>query len=541
MQRFNSYGVARPYLIQDHDCHIQLPCNQPSFEKGEDVKTEHLLGPNPQHPDAGTTYMGAFAFLVRITCIWSNILREIHFLTLKQKDDNTSKHFDDFVSQLEKWRTGLPEGLAYSNDNLAGQIKVGTTGAFVMMHVMWHMAMAYVHRYIRTGGAKVDLTNEGDKNLIVESIRRAFIHGDAILQIMYHVRRRRDSMPAGEEPIVVNAPFLGQAIFDACYITVTRALEVRNEPGGARDQKIRVNTGLAWLRELKRYWKPLGGMYKRIKKICNQLDTHSHPPSSFMPPQAPTPESSTNSGERDSYMQNTPWMPAGTLEFDHEPDGSFGGADLGNGLLLDPNDAISFGGQFPDFLSMPVPQRFFNLAFGQNSISSLASYAVYENGFPDLYQIVTSSYADPTIPAGHPIDHHISPPIPQGSQMSFNNGPTDIDEDASDDDDDDTQDPPGQTSTSGGGRDIHTTYFDPGAVHDGKLQDSASDTSGRSRRASEAGPTSKSGPTNRMDVLNLINTTGVEGRVAEALPQKYTTDKFTGAGGTIAPDGEERD
>lgn len=572
-QRFNSYGVARPFLTQDHDCHIQLPCNQPSFTDGKFVKTQHLLGPNPYHPDSGTKYMGAMAYLVRVVGIWGNILKQIHLSGFQiyspSKGPSHRKgpgnEFNDFIEMLEHWRKTLPPGLEYSNENLAGQIKVGTTGAFVMMHVMWHTAMAYVHRYVRTVGVPRDYIQENiPSNIIIESIRKAFVHADAVLQIMYHVQQKKNEAAArGEPPITVNAPFLGQAISDACNITVIRALEVQAE---VPRQKERVWVGVGWLKELKRYWKPIEGMYKKLKKTCRDLDRNmSQPPSALM---VPTPESSIDSG-----LQPGTHYTVDPTEYAAEPPFT-SGADISQPTI----DTFS---QFTDFLSMGnLPTHFFNEAFSADmSQFHIAEYARHEGGFPDLYSenelSTVSAPFDFAMGAGTSLDGavgvavgvdvggvamgvrvdmgqmeeamQLDPTVPPPPTMadgadgsaSFitsigaeSAGESSEDDDG-DDDDDDNPDPSRVEGDEPSKNEKHVKYFDPNAVRDGYVADSSSsDTSCQSRRASEAAATRHDN--NPMDVLNLINQDGVD--LATRLEAHQNgPDEFTGPGGRAAP------
>ncbi|KAF8252441.1 hypothetical protein K440DRAFT_536775 [Wilcoxina mikolae CBS 423.85] len=548
MDRFNSYGVARPYLTQDHDCHIQLPCNQPSFTDGRYVITEHLLGPNPYYPEGGTKYMGAMAYLVRVVGIWGNILRQIHLSGFQMyspgemyshsgHQSTAGTEFNDFIDKLEHWRKTLPSGLEYSNENLAGQIKVGTTGAFVMMHVMWHTAMAYVHRYVRTVGVPKDFIRENiASSVIVESIRKAFVHADAVLQIMCHVQQKKtEAKQRGEPPVTVNAPFLGQAISDACNITVIRALEVRGEPGGAHDQRHRVTVGVEWLRELKRYWKPIEAMYKKLKRTCRSLDRSSHPPSAHMD----TPESSIDSG-----------LAPATQLISIDP----------SEYTADPATDPTFGGQdqtfptFRDFMTV-VPTHFFGEAFATDTSQyHLNIYARNEGAFPELYPF--SDHPLVSVSAPYPFEIPGGPSL-GGEDMS---DPMQMDHStmvmgdgsgggggvynilntsegciSSDDDDDDDDENGGSSERPGKEQDKHAIYFDLTAVHDGNLQDSSSsDTSGHSRRASEAATTKHDN--NPMDVLNLINTDGIAARLQD---HQNEPDEFTGPKGAAAPDNTE--
>jgi len=488
--------------------------------------------------------MGAMAYLVRVVGIWGNILRQIHlsgfqtYSTGEMYSHNGNQsiagnEFNDFIGKLESWRKTLPSGLQYSNENLAGQIKVGTTGAFVMMHVMWHTAMAYVHRYVRTVGVPKDFIQENiPSNVIVESIRKAFVHADAVLQIMCHVQQKKnEARLRGEPPVTVNAPFLGQAISDACNITVIRALEVRGELSGVHAQRHRVTVGVEWLKELKLYWKPIESMYKKLKRTCRSLDRSSHPPSA----QLNTPESSVDSGLQPG------------LHFSIDP----------REYTADPTTDPTFrpSPEFPafrDYLQV-IPPNFFSEAFGAGgSQYHIAEYARTEGGFPDLYpyssdpQLVSGVSATyeiemsgglPLGPEDMPVDSmqmDHSTMTMGGGGGSYILGISEACE--SSDDDDDGDDPASPKSDKEQvERDRHAVYFDLSAVRDGNLQDSSSsDSSGYSRRASEAATIKHDN--NPMDVLNLINTDGIAARLQD---HQNGPDEFTGPRGAAAPENTE--
>lgn len=556
-QRFNGYGVARPFLTQDHDCHVQLPCNQPSFRDGECVITQHLLGPNPSQPHVGDTFMGAMAFLVRVVSIWGNILKQIH-LSGFDKDKDKEKDFQSLIENLETWRKSLPQGLEYSNENLVGQIKVGTAGAFVTMHVMWHTAMAYVHRYVRTmenqkemGGLNSSVATEN----IVRSIRKTFVHADAVLLIMSHVQaRRNETQRMGDTEVVVNAPFLGQAIFDACDITIIRAMmEVKGEPGGAKDQKERVFVGLEWLKELRKYWKPLEGMYKKLRKSCRTLDvTMSQPPSGRMSNVIPSPDS----GNGSELLTHYP-----IFQFPGDPDAYNlqPGIDVDQSLRVPSiNEQAWYG----------LSEHYYEVAFASSGLS-LYGIAEAEGGFPQLYMhpgvvdstrdgmdnmattLAPSSSAYQTEMQRHTVLD--PPPMSLMTQQSFeqmstghHTGPQDLEEDDDDSDNDDEDEKTNgedESISSSRRRDkgkphISTLYFHPSAVLDGKLAcSSGSESSGQeSRRPSEAAPKAE---TNPMDVLHLLVSESVDTHyVSKAVGTKDQSDLGTGRAGAMVPDNQ---
>ncbi len=506
--------------------------------------TEHLLGPNPYHPDSGPEFMGAMAYLVRLVGIWGNILRQIHmsgFPNLKRGDGtSTSKRdsrdrrddqteFNKLIDKLETWRKNLPKGLQYSNENLAGQIRVGTTGAFVMMHVMWHTAMAYVYRYVRTVGVPKDYIETNiPKNSIVESIRKSFVHADAVLQIMCHVQQRKNEAAAmNQEPVIVNAPFLGQAISDACHITCVRALEVRGEPGGAKEQKQRVFVGLEWLKELKRYWKPMESMYKKLRKTCKGLEkSMSQPPSSRRNQFVPTPESSV-----DSTLQPGAQHSVDPNNYNPQPEwynGMPGDGDFINQTFF----------TFSNILDTGMDTNLFSDAFNEpDANTELWRLAQHEGGFAHLYAQSMDMNMDPLTPTigapvtgpyedGTSIVHNQIPlqsPMGSSYNQSVGKAPEDLIGDSSDNE---------ESSGTPEKEDINAIYFDPNAVHDGRLGDAKTEIDKGDGTANGRRPGREHH--NRMDVMNLVTQSGPQ--VVERLWQTpIGQDKFTGPDEGAAP------
>lgn len=495
--------------------------------------------------------MGAMAFLVRVASIWGNILKQIH-LSGFDKDKDREKDFQSLLENLEVWRKSLPRGLEYSNENLVGQIKVGTAGAFVTMHVMWHTAMAYVHRYVRTMENQKEMQNSNSSvatENIVRSIRKTFVHADAVLLIMSHVQERRnEAQRMGDTEVIVNAPFLGQAISDACDISIIRAMELKGEPGGARDQKDRVFVGLEWLKELRKYWKPLEGMYKKLRKACRTLDmTISQPLSGRMSNVIPSPDSGNGSELLTNYAMFQ--FPIDPNTYNLQP-----GIDPVDPLRVSSMNEQAWYG---------LPEHYYEVAFSGSGLS-LYGIAEAEGGFPQLYldpdavdsmrggmdhmetTLASSSDVYQTDIQGHAtLDSSQMPLMPQQSYEQIHSGhhtgPQDIEEDSDNDEDDEkTNEEDESTSTSRrrnkGKPNISTLYFHPSAVLDGKLAcSSGSDTSGQeSRRQSEAVPKTE---TNPMDVLHLLVSESVNTHyISKAVGARDHSDLGTGRAGAMVPD-----
>ncbi|KAL7269257.1 hypothetical protein RUND412_008087 [Rhizina undulata] len=554
MDRMNSYGVARPFLIQDHDCHIQLPCNQPSFKEGRYVITENLNGPNPEFPKNGNEHMGAMAYLVRIVSIWGNILKQIHISGF-QYADKERPEIPDFNEQLENWRKNLPTGLQYSNENLAGQIKVGTTGAFVMMHVMWHTAMEYVHRYIMITGPRSDDTTRTKK--IVESIRKAFVHADAVLEIMSHVNeRRKEASSKHMEPVIVNAPFLGQAISDACNITLRRALELHGEPAGAEEQKARVFTGLSWLQELRRYWKPLEGMYKKLKRACRQLDARVS-----QPPQSARRAMLHSSGGGIDISSMQPSMSQVTMAHSSYDTQAGMLASEQMGVNLDSISVNQMSFPYTDVISYMTDNEVYGSVFHNSpgQLAALSEIAAGEGGFPNLYTY-GGDHHEASFAAMDPMSgvmpvsqsefqaHASLEPSPMPSMgpsyhesFEMEQGPAFGMEDEDDSDVDENGNPltPRRLKQMEK-EDLFTCFFHPTAVREGKLGDceASEDSGSESRRESKESP-KMGNHVNRMDVLNLLSEDDLVTKVTKLVGEKNASDQMTGKDGSTAPkDGE---
>lgn len=476
------------------------------------------------------------AYLVRIGSIWGDILKQIHLSAFQEKTGLPTNEFSQFVKRLEKWRIELPPGLEYSNENLAGQIEVGTTGAFVVMHVMWHTAMAYVYRYVRTvGGAKEYIEKNIPRKEVVESIRKAFVHADAVLQIMCHVRIRRDlARESNGKPVTVNAPFLGQAIYDACSIAAIRAQEVKDTESAAQ-QKARIKVGVSWLRELKRWWKPIQGLHKKLNAIYNNLDRGTSRQAQIA---VPTPESVTDTALQPGSQFN-PVDPENYTDPSSYPGA---GVDASRTSFHVYHDYMAVNFSDPSY---------FNEALGgPGSMNAISDYAVLEGGFAELYLPFET---DTGISA--PFDNQIQAPtafaMGQGiadlMQIDLPTNPEELgyvmeEPDLSrvyeESEDEDGSGSPSADETAEDPN-INTVYFDTNAVREGNLQETSSETSSRSRRSSDAAaPTKHEG--NPMDVLNLINNDQeMQDEVKTSLQKGMGQDKFTGPDGEAAPGNTE--
>lgn len=517
--------------------------------------------------------MGAMAYLMRAVCIWGNILKRIHLAALESPQEQDSE-FQRLIESLEKWRRTLPLGLQYSNENLAGQIQVGTAGAFVMMHVMWHTAMAYVHRYVRSGTTLV--TGKKEKNSVIQSIRKTFVHADAVLQIMSHVHKCQ--LERGDSVVVVNAPFIGKAIFDACEISIIRAKKLKGmHNSDAKDQRDRVSVGLTWMKYLKGFWKPMNGLYEELHESYRALEKITPPPpSSGRHESVLSPDSGSSTGETGAlnFLQN-PYVGVDGAMFDLQSD-----MHAINQPLRPLGEALSVTG-----FGFSVPEHYYSLAFVSQG-SNLYEVAEVEGAFPHLYPPFygidmgssMGSSMDPRPTSLGSYDTHgvLGPsPLPLMNSHSFDsvdqfrrdmnldesqphqqsdNGIPHTDNEEGDTDAEDGGDRGGterrETLSPSSGKkrtqlNLATTYFHPTAVRCGELVDPSGSESGQeSRRPSDVAPldgvpTPPAPPKperNRMDLLHLLVTSeDVTQVVSDAVAKQETGDLGTGEAGIMAP------
>lgn len=368
--------------------------------------------------------MGAFAYLVRIASIWGDVLKYIHlsgFVThdTKQKppEFKPDTEFIKFVDRLMEWKGSLPKSLRYSDENLGEQIKAGTVGTYIMMHVMFHTCAAYVYRYVMTvtipESSKDFISQHVPKEYIVSSIRKIFVHADSVMQIMEHVwQRKQEAEKNGDQSVTVVAPFIGQAVSDACMIGIIRASQAPAGVEAAEAQRRRVMIALSWLKELKKYWRPIETMYDKLRKTCKDIEKHHKIVNSALPESSsgtgsasvspkqalplensfiPSPDSAS---QQIQLMHQTmvPYPTGSPLEFAYE-NAAYSGDMLQTMQYTHLSDLI-----------YNVPYVYYVDAFnGQGAMTQLTEYAMdqdlFPNIFPDLLSPATGLGGQPL---GHP-------------------------------------------------------------------------------------------------------------------------------------------
>ena len=385
IQRLNSYGNSRPFLTQDHDCHLQLPCDQTSFENNNAVNTEHLKGKNPRFPNQGNEHMGAFAYLVRIVSLWGDVLKYFHLSGFATHDAEQiptkfepDPEFEKFVDRLQEWKNTLPSKLRYSEDNLRSQISDGTVGTFVMMHVMFHTCSVYVYRYVTTITIPKSSGQHVPKDYILKNIGEIFIHTDSVMIIMEQVwRQKKEAEKSGGEPVIVVAPFIGQAVLNAGLISIIRACHSREGAAFAAQSK-RIKVALKWLKELRKYWKPIGSMYNKLRMGCNQASSRNSA-AKLLPESSSGTGSASVSPKQIAPFENS-FIPSPASQQIHQLHTSVSHNALE--FAYDPG----FTGVVLQYSHELIYDVYFNDAFsGQSALNQLAEYGMNPE-YPGLYQ-----------------------------------------------------------------------------------------------------------------------------------------------------------
>ena len=266
--------MERPHVIQESDCHVQLPTAERSFMFGIPIKTEHLI-PTPLSSDMPTLSplthsMGSEAYLVRIVALWGRVTKYVN-QGERLYDVNPpwtpESGFAKLNSELQEWIDRLPYWLRYSSSNLADQVAISQAPGFVFMHVAYHTIGCTLHRFSAPSANRAAESQREELSLpswepppdfLQNSVKTCFEHAKAISTIMAEVISRSDC--------IVTAPFLGFAVFTAnlfhLHQTFTPCPYVDETPEVAQ---VFFATGVTVLNELRIWWGPLEMLYEGMR------------------------------------------------------------------------------------------------------------------------------------------------------------------------------------------------------------------------------------------------------------------------------------
>jgi len=268
--------MERPHVIQESDCHVQLPTAERSFMFGIPIKTERLIPP-PVSSDTPSLHphthsMGSEAYLVRIVSLWGRVTKYVNQggrLYDVSPPWTSDSGFAKLSNELQEWVDGLPYWLKYSSSNLADQVAISQAPSFVFMHVAYHTIVCTLHRFsVPTPNINPDPAIEPPNlpswnpppDFLQASVKTCFEHAKAISTIMAEVTSRSDC--------ICTAPFLGFAMFTANLFHLHQAFTpcpyVDETPEQARDF---FATGVTVLNELRIWWGPLEMLYKAIRLL----------------------------------------------------------------------------------------------------------------------------------------------------------------------------------------------------------------------------------------------------------------------------------
>ncbi|OKL58639.1 hypothetical protein UA08_06242 [Talaromyces atroroseus] len=152
LDKFYAGGFSDVTLCPVEAMHIQLPCQERSFELEIPVETCYLnidtLGVAPDY-DRNTGTMGN---VIRMVAIRHRILqRTKQIISAKENPYNSRTDFEDIENILEKFMSNLPSHLRYTPNNLIMRAYTPELTEFVILHTLWHLVYCDLFRMMVPG------------------------------------------------------------------------------------------------------------------------------------------------------------------------------------------------------------------------------------------------------------------------------------------------------------------------------------------------------------------------------------------------------
>jgi hypothetical protein len=151
--------------------------------------------------------LGPMAFLVKISCIWGEVLAEI-YRSANRPDGARAATYETFYSktqrQLSQWLADLPSDMVCTEENMSSSARSGHLGAFLTIHSLYHATMMKLNRYVQVDR----LPHEQ----IMENLRQLDKHAREQLHMITRCKHELQL----EEPL--GTPFTGYTTSSACDI-----------------------------------------------------------------------------------------------------------------------------------------------------------------------------------------------------------------------------------------------------------------------------------------------------------------------------------
>ncbi|GAO48951.1 hypothetical protein SAICODRAFT_18902 [Saitoella complicata NRRL Y-17804] len=256
--------------VAGEDLTIQLPVKSELALSESPKETETLCGAAIVGEEATLVpNMGAFAYLVKISTIWGKAVKYVQKQGRGLRERESSPELDSpdhlpmwhprssfttLTLELQAWSANLPEHLAFSPNTLAAHIGTGEAGLFVLMHVMYHQTICYLHRTMMPSASPSVKLAGVPKQFLRASRQKATLHANAVSSVMNSVMQRKG--------LIVLSSFAGYSMFNASTILIHNATSSIQET--ANLAKANFQTNLRVMTVMKDYFKPVGSLCDSI-------------------------------------------------------------------------------------------------------------------------------------------------------------------------------------------------------------------------------------------------------------------------------------
>lgn len=258
-----SCGKSRPLAILDEDCHLQLPCDEDTFQKGEWKKTQtlgELLSWNTQMVERPSP----FALAILMASIFGRCTRYVHQRCRADEIPpwDTTSEFSAISSSLlllESYSTLGSRPISEVIQN--GEQGPQEIGYLVFAHTLFHLCHCLLnHPFLVRLGLK-PFGSKTPTSFPVRALRASWDHAKQLLDLIHDAR---------EAGCLVESSFYAYCIAVAGGIHSLGAslLVSRGSPGSetrTQDSAYYFQQTLDWLDRLGLFWVHAGNMVPPLR------------------------------------------------------------------------------------------------------------------------------------------------------------------------------------------------------------------------------------------------------------------------------------
>lgn len=246
MECFNGCCSASVRAVYRSDCHLRLPCEQATFEKGHIPLVAYDLDPSGNSNKNATRSgsadkVGLLGYMVEIATIFNEVVSRISRSKTQPVDgyNATLKAFcHNVMTRLEAWETTLKRAVCRpgidtdDNEPISGP------------RILYHYTALLLYRHVRH--------EYMDSQTIIVHVREAYRHAQSILENVQRLsnEEKRDAPMA---KLATTSPVIGFAIL-AALDTITAAGTLDDLMGGGGRVMSSVSIGLEALERLTDNW-----------------------------------------------------------------------------------------------------------------------------------------------------------------------------------------------------------------------------------------------------------------------------------------------